>query len=155
MIQVAEIMYIVPEKREAFLQQLLNPSLQEQQIAWMYGIRNKCFYRMNELILETFDYVGKNFHKDMQEYTAHPVIAPTLVSTRRRDVPITELGRTNWWAPIKVEGRILLESPMPDDEEEEPLTEMYRSMVNGEMIDSISEHDLTYDEDDWSESIHI
>ena len=110
---------------------------------------------MNELILETFDYVGKNFHKDMQEYTAHPVIAPTLVSTRRRDVPITELGRTNWWAPIKVEGRILLESPMPDDEEEEPLTEMYRSMVNGEMIDSVSEHDLTYDEDDWSESIHI
>ena len=155
MIQVAEIMYVVPEKREAFLQQLLNPSLQEQQIAWMYGIRNKCFYRMNELILETFDYVGKNFHKDMQEYTAHPVIAPTLVSTRRRDVPITELGRTNWWAPIKVEGRILLESPMPDDEEEEPLTEMYRSMVNGEMIDSVSEHDLTYDEDDWSESIHI
>lgn len=155
MIQVAEIMYIVPEKREDFLQQLLNPSLQEQQIAWMYGIRNKCFYRMNELILETFDYVGKNFHKDMQEYTAHPVIAPTLVSTRRRDVPITELGRTNWWAPIKVEGRILLESPMPDDEEEEPLTEMYRSMVNGEMIDSVSEHDLTYDEDDWSESIHI
>ena len=155
MIQVAEIMYVVPEKREAFLQQLLNPSLQEQQIAWMYGIRNKCIYRMNELILETFDYVGKNFHKDMQEYTAHPVIAPTLVSTRRRDVPITELGRTNWWAPIKVEGRILLESPMPDDEEEEPLTEMYRSMVNGEMIDSVSEHDLTYDEDDWSESIHI
>ena len=155
MIQVAEIMYIVPEKREDFLQQLLNPSLQEQQIAWMYGIRNKCFYRMNELILETFDYVGKNFHKDMQEYTAHPVIAPTLVSTRRRDVPITELGRTNWWAPIKVEGRILLESPMPDDEEEEPLTEMYRSMVNGEMIVSVSEHDLTYDEDDWSESIHI
>ena len=155
MIQVAEIMYVVPEKREAFLQQLLNPSLQEQQIAWMYGIRNKCIYRMNELILETFDYVGKNFHKDIQEYTAHPVIAPTLVSTRRRDVPITELGRTNWWAPIKVEGRILLESPMPDDEEEEPLTEMYRSMVNGEMIDSVSEHDLTYDEDDWSESIHI
>lgn len=155
MIQVAEIMYIVPEKREAFLQQLLNPSLQEQQIAWMYGIRNKCFYRMNELILETFDYVGKNFHQDMQEYTAHPVIAPTLVSTRRRDVPVTELGRTNWWAPIKVEGRILLESPMPDDEEEEPLTEMYRSMVNGEMIDSVSENDLTYDEDDWSESIHI
>ena len=155
MIQVAEIMYIVPEKREAFLQQLLNPSLQEQQIAWMYGIRNKCFYRMNELILETFDYVGKNFHQDMQEYTAHPVIAPTLVSTRRRDVPVTELGRTNWWAPIKVEGRILLESPMPDDEEEEPLTEMYRAMVNGEMIDSVSENDLTYDEDDWSESIHI
>ena len=155
MIQVAEIIYIVPEKREAFLQQLLNPSLQEQQIAWMYGIRNKCFYRMNELILETFDYVGKNFHQDMQEYTAHPVIAPTLVSTRRRDVPVTELGRTNWWAPIKVEGRILLESPMPDDEEEEPLTEMYRAMVNGEMIDAVSENDLTYDEDDWSESIHI
>lgn len=155
MIQVAEIMYIVPEKREAFMQQLLNPSLQEQQIAWMYGIRNKCFYRMNDLILETFDYVGKNFHQDMQEYTAHPVIAPTLVSTRRRDVPVTELGRTNWWAPIKVEGRILLESPMPDDEEEEPLTEMYRAMVNGEMIDAVSENDLTYDEDDWSESIHI
>ena len=155
MIQVAEIMYIVPEKREAFLQQLLNPSLQEQQIAWTYGIRNKCFYRMNDLILETFDYVGKNFHQDMQEYTAHPVIAPTLVSTRRRDVPVTELGRRNWWAPIKVEGRTLLESPMPDDEEEAPLTEMYRSMVNGSMMDSVSEHDITYDEDDWSESIHI
>lgn len=155
MIQVAEIMYIVPEKREAFLQQLLNPSVKEQQIAWTYGIRNKCFYRMNELILETFDYVGKDFRKDMQEYTAHPLIAPTLVSRRRRDVPVTELGRVNWWAPIKVEGRILLESPMPDDEEEAPLTEMYRSMVNGHMMESVSERDITYDEDDWSESIHI
>ena len=71
MIQVAELIYIVPEKREAVLQQFLNPSVEEQRVAWTYGIRNKCFYRMNEMILETFDYVGKDFHKDMQEYTAH------------------------------------------------------------------------------------
>ena len=68
MIQVAELIYIVPEKREAVLQQFLNPSVEEQRVAWTYGIRNKCFYRMNEMILETFDYVGKDFHKDMQEY---------------------------------------------------------------------------------------
>ena len=68
MIQVAELIYIVPEKREAVLQQFLSPSVEEQRVAWTYGIRNKCFYRMNEMILETFDYVGKDFHKDMQEY---------------------------------------------------------------------------------------
>lgn len=155
MIQVAELIYIVPEKREAVLQQFLNPTVEEQQIAWTYGIRNKCFYRMNEMILETFDYVGKDFHKDMQEYTAHPLIASTLVSKRRRDVPVTELGTTNWWAPVKVAGRILLESPMPDDEEEAPLTEMYRSMVNGHMMEAVSDKDFGYDEDDWSESIHL
>jgi hypothetical protein len=154
MIQVAEIMYIVPEKREAFLQQVQHPTLEEQQIAWTYGVRNKCFYRMNELILLTFEYVGKNFHEDMKAYTAHPKIAPTLVTKRRKDVPVTELGRTNWWAPLKVEARILTESPMPDDEEEEPLSEMYRSMVSGRMMDAVPE-DIGYDEDDWSESIHI
>ena len=155
MIQVAELIYIVPEKREAVLQQFLNPSVEEQQIAWTYGIRNKCFYRMNEMILETFDYVGKDFHKDMKEYTAHPLIASTLVSKRRRDVPVTELGPANWWAPVTVAGRILLESPMPDVEEEAPLTEMYRSMVNGHMMEAVSEKDFGYDEDDWSESIHL
>ena len=33
MIQVAELIYIVPEKREAVLQQFLNPSVEEQRVA--------------------------------------------------------------------------------------------------------------------------
>ena len=48
-----------------------------------------------------------------------------------------------------------MESPMPDDEEEKPLTEMYRSMVNGIMTEALSDKDFSFDEDDWSESIHL
>ena len=48
-----------------------------------------------------------------------------------------------------------MESPMPDDDDEAPLTEMYRSMVNGHMVEAVSEKDFSFDEDDWSESIHL
>ena len=63
---------------------------------------------------------------------------------------------TNWWAPLKRLGRALTESPMPDDEDEGlTLEEQYRSMISGEMMEGMPVNDISYDEDDWSESIHI
>ncbi|HIS30606.1 MAG TPA: hypothetical protein IAB44_03510 [Candidatus Limivivens intestinipullorum] len=51
---------------------------------------------------------------------------------------------------------ILTESPMPDDEEEElSLEEQYRSMISGYMAEHPVKSDIAFDEDDWSESIHI
>ena len=46
---------------------------------------------------------------------------------------------------------------MPDDEDEGyTLEEQYRSMISGEMIANVATHnDITFDDDDWSESIHI
>ena len=63
---------------------------------------------------------------------------------------------TNWWAPVKRLGSILTESPMPEDRDEElSLTEQYHEMLSGRMGTESSGYDISYDEDDWSESIHI
>ena len=80
-----------------------------------------------------------------------------LIPTRRRDVPADQLLTTNWWAPLQRIGGTLLESPMPDDDAEE-LTqeEHYHAMLGGYTKHNASDDfDFGYDEDDWSESIHI
>ena len=155
MIQVAEIIYVVPEEREAYLEKQMNPSLDAQRVAWSFGIRNRCVYRMSDYVIETFDYDGKHFYKDMAGFAAHPLIKETLIQKRRKDVPKEELMTTNWWAPLKILARTLTESPIPD-EVEETMEEMYRNMVNGYMaVIPEDAYEAIYDEDDWSESAHI
>ncbi|MDY3918173.1 MAG: hypothetical protein SOZ59_04120 [Candidatus Limivivens sp.] len=45
---------------------------------------------------------------------------------------------------------------MPDDEEQElSLEEQYHEMLSGGMENSTVKYDISYDDDDWSESIHI
>lgn len=154
--RVAEIIYVVPEQREEYLAFHLNPTKDVQQILWMHGVRNQFYFDINGLILLTFEYVGKDFYKDMEKLAAYPDMKAHLISKRRRDVPVEERETTNWWAPIKKLGSILEESPMPDDEEEEfSLEEHYRTMINGQMMESAAKNDISFDEDDWSESIHI
>ena len=79
-----------------------------------------------------------------------------LIRKRRKDVPLEERATTNWWAPLKKLGSIVTENPMPQDEDEEmSLEEQYRSMLSGYMSEGTVDNDIAFDEDDWSESIHI
>ena len=154
--RVQEIIHVVPEKREAYLQLHLNPPEKVAQIMWIHGIRNQMFYSLNDLILMSFEYVGKEFYKDMEAIAAYPEMKEYLVQKRRKDVSAEERDTTDWWAPLKILASSLTESPMPSDEEEGmTLEEQYRSMLNGYMVDGNVNSDIAYDEDDWSESIHI
>lgn len=154
--RVEEIIYIVPEKREEYLEKWLNPSKETQQILWMHGMRNQYFFQLNEYILMTFEYVGTQFKQDMQSIAAYPEIDKLLVKRRRKDVAQEERTTVNWWAPLKIAGSILTESPMPEDAREElSLTEQYHEMISGSMREDTSPNDIAYSDDDWSESIHI
>nr|WP_296832771.1 hypothetical protein [uncultured Marvinbryantia sp.] len=154
--RVAEMIYIVPEKRDEYLRKWLNPSLKTQQILWIHGIRNQYYFKLNEFIMMTFEYVGTKFQEDMNAIAKYPEIDALLVKKRRKEVPGEERDTTNWWAPVKRLGSILTESPMPEDRDEElSLTEQYHEMLSGRMGTESSGYDISYDEDDWSESIHI
>lgn len=154
--RVAEIIHVVPEEREAYLKEHLNPSEDVSRIMWIHGVRNQFYFMLNDLILMTFEYVGKDFYKDMKELAVYPEVGSHFIQKRRRDVPMEERATTNWWAPLKKLGSILTENPMPADEEEElSMEEQYRSMLSGYMAEGVAETDLSYDEDDWSESVHI
>lgn len=156
MIRVAEVVYVVPGEREKFLQEHLHPSKEVAQVLWMHGIRNQICFALNELILITFEYAGKNLNEDMEKLAAYPGVGEHMVTKRRKEVPAEEQTTTSWWAPLKKLGMILTESPMPDDEEEElSLEEQYRSMISGYMAEHPVKSDIAFDEDDWSESIHI
>lgn len=156
--RVEELIYIVPEERDSYLYQWLNPSLKTQQILWSHGMRNQYFFTMNDFILMTFEYVGNHFQEDMDRIAEYPEIDALLVKKRRKDVPPEQRDKVNWWAPIKKAGSILTEDPMPGSMSEDPeLTseEQYHEMLSGSMNRTASRYDIAYDEDDWSESIHI
>lgn len=154
--RVEEIIYIVPERREAFLQQCLNPPIKLQQILWMHGVRNQYYFQLNEYILMTFEYVGQEFYQDMNTISAYMESIGYLVEKRRKDVPEDKRNTTDWWAPVKKLGSVLTKSPMPEDPENElSLEEQYHEMLSGGMGINPDKYDISYDEDDWSESIHI
>ena len=150
--RVAEIIHIVPEEREEFLKNLITPSKKTQQLMWLHGIRRQFFFEMGDTILYTFEYHGENFKKDMEALTVVLAANNILVSKRRRDTPLEERATTNWWAPLKRLGSNLTSTPLPDDNEEEELEEQYRMMADGMIMSSV---DTAFDEDDWSESVHI
>ena len=137
--QVQEVIYVVPEERDEYLQKHLNPTEKVSQLLWMHGVRNQYYFMLNEVILVTFDYVGNDFYNDMAKLAAYPEINESLVQTRRRDVPADQLRTTSWWAPLKRLGGIVTENPFPDNEKEEKkLEEMYREMIGGVMSDEES-----------------
>ena len=155
--RVEEIIYVVPEEREEYLKTHLNPPEKIQQIMWMHGMRKQFYFYLNDMILMSFEYVGKDFHGDMVMMMEPPEMKDFLIPKRRRDVPAGELLTTNWWAPLQRIGGALLESPMPDDDMEEiAQEEYYHAMLGGYTKNGGREEvDLAYDEDDWSDSIHI
>ena len=58
--RVEEIIYVVPEEREAYLESHLNPPERIQQIMWMHGMRKQFYFSLNDMILMSFEYVGKD-----------------------------------------------------------------------------------------------
>ena len=81
--RVAEIIHIVPEEREAFLEKHLHPTEEVSRFLWIHGIRNQFYFMLNDLILMTFEYVGHEFYKDMEALAAYPEVGSHSVTMRR------------------------------------------------------------------------
>ena len=154
--RVEEVIYIVPEQREAYLYHMLNPTQETLQVYWMHGVRNQYYFQLNNYILMTFTYQGNNFKKDMVELSAYLAAKGLLIQKRRKDVQPDRLMEENWWAPVKRLGYLLSENPMPESkEEEQDLEGMYHEMISGYMSEESGNEDIYYNDDDWSESLHM
>ncbi|MCD8096606.1 MAG: hypothetical protein LUE31_00895 [Lachnospiraceae bacterium] len=152
--RLAELVYVVPEEREQYIEKHLKPTKEVEELLWTHGISNQTYFRLNEFILIVFDYDGRHLYEDMDDLASYPSLAAHMISKRRKDVPVEERATTNWWAPLKKLGVVLEESPMPDDDDEPWFYENYHEMQGGKM-GRIVTNDISYDEDDWSESVHI
>jgi len=148
--RVAEIIYIVEEKREEFLKGALNLTEEEAKVLWLCGVRNQQYYALNDLIFMTFEYVGNNFNDDMEKMANYLETKGLLVDKRRKDVPVEERDTTNWWAPVKKLGTLLAVKPFLDKEEE-----VFDCYFDGEMQTKKKHYDIAFDEDDWSEGMHF
>lgn len=153
--RVAEIMYIIPEERETFISDSVNPDEETRKMLWMCGVRNQQYFGMNDLIFMTFEYDGHHFDRDMAAMAAFLASRGHLVAKRRRDIAPEARQTTNWWAPVKKLGSVLPEAPASVGEEDLTWDEMYRAMVGGSMSMADADTDTAFDEDDWTESIHI
>ena len=152
--RVQEVIYVVPEEREEFLKKQLNPSEKIGKFFWHHGIRNQFFYELEDFILMTFEYVGDNFYKDMAALSEKLQDEGYFVKQRRRDLKPEQLKTTNWWAPLKILGSNLGQTPFAGDEEMEE-DEFASVSRNGGIIDEEeTKNSISYDSDDWSESIH-
>lgn len=148
--RVAEIMYIVEEEREEFLKNALNMDSEEAKVLWLCGVRNQQYFALNDLIFMTFEYRGNHFEKDMEKMACYLDSKGLLIKKRRRDVPVSERTTTNWWAPVKKLGTLLDSQPFEEDEEQD-----YNLYFDGSMSSKTEYYDIAFDEDDWTEGIHI
>ena len=150
--RVAEVMYIVPEEREAFFEKSLHPSEEDKKVLWTCGVRNQHYFGINGLVVMTFEYEGDHFKEDMQKMSAYLSAHGHLIEKRRRDVPPAERDITNWWAPVKKLGSILETSPFGESGDigwEDP----FFSKHDGGMVST--ESDMSYDEEDWTDDFHF
>lgn len=147
--RVAEIIYVVKEERENFLNGAINLTDEESKVLWLCGVRNQQYFALNELIFMTFEYEGKHFAEDMEKMAAYLDLKGLLVKKRRKDVPVEERDTTNWWAPVKKLASVLEHKPFHDDEEQD-----YNYYFDGNMS-SKRQYDIAFDDDDWSEGMHI
>lgn len=147
--RVAEIIYVVKEEREAFLNGALNLTEEEAQAIWLCGVRNQQYYALNDLIFMTFEYEGNNFNEDMAKMASYLDTKGLLVNKRRKDVPLEERETTNWWAPVKKLGTLLTSKPVMNKQQE-----IFDCYFDGEMI-SKKQYNIAFDEDDWSEGMHF
>lgn len=152
--RVAEIIHLVPEERDSYLQKYLNPSDKTAQTLWNCGIRKQFYYEFGGDILRTYEYTGKCFQIDMEILSKTEETKDFFLKKRRRDVPEENRNTTNWWAPLKWEGAVLMDEP-PCEESEQSFREQYHSMMSGKMEEDEELSQFDYDEDDWSESIHM
>ena len=149
--RVAEVIYVVEEERKAFIDGAINPDEETKKVLWLCGVRKQQYFAFNELIIMTFEYEGSDFVEDMKKMAAYLDSKGLLVNKRRKDVPISDRLKTNWWAPLKKLGTVLDVSPMVEDDNDYNLM----NLIDGGMANSDSYSNISYDEDDWSDAIHF
>ncbi|MDO4622316.1 MAG: hypothetical protein Q4B22_05115 [Eubacteriales bacterium] len=145
--RVAEIMYVVPEERQAFLKKITNPSAEVQKFMWTHGIRNQYFFQVEDKILMTFEYVGSDFYADMNAFSSIQAAEGYLIEKRPRDIKASEIRSVNWWAPLKILGKNLEKDPFAGGAtiSDENIAQMSKY---GAMLADIDD-DLGYDDSDW------
>ena len=65
--RVAEIIYIVENEREKFLNEAINLDEESKRVLWLCGVRKQQYFLLNELIFMTFEYDGHDFYNDMEK----------------------------------------------------------------------------------------
>ena len=149
--RVAEIIYVVPERREEFLKGALNLDDESANVLWACGVRKQQYFALNDLIFMTFEYDGRDFEGDMKKMAIYLDSKGKLIKTRRKDVPADKRDTTDWWAPVKRLGTVLDSKPKNEDDIQYEL----KDYLDGAMSDETSYGNLAYDEDDWSEGFHF
>lgn len=149
--RVAEIIYVVPERREEFLKGALNLDDESANILWACGVRKQQYFALNNLIFMTFEYDGRDFEGDMKKMAIYLDSKGKLIKTRRKDVPADKRDTTDWWAPVKRLGTVLDSKPKNEDDIQYEL----KDYLDGAMSAETSYGNLAYDEDDWSEGFHF
>ena len=152
--RVAEIIYIVESEREAFLEGAIHPDAETEKVLWLCGVRKQQYFALNELIFMTFEYKGTDFADDMAKMASYLDSRGHLVKKRRKDVPASEREATNWWAPVRKIGSILDSAPLSLEEDDRSQA-AYMAMLDGGMNYSEETNNISYDDDDWTEGMHI
>lgn len=152
----AEIIHIIPENRNCYLDKYLHPAEKTEQILWQCGIRKQYYYEFGGLILRTYEYTGKNFTKDMETIAATEETKNFFIEKRRKDVPEDQRETTDWWAPLKWCGSVLMSNPLHDEEEDSMCASCagHGCALDGSMCEGEG-RDFCYSDDDWSESVHM
>lgn len=151
--RVAEIIHIVPSDRQSFLDGAINLDEETKKVLWACGVRKQQYFELGELLFMTFEYDGADFKADMNKMSAYLASRGHLVEKRRKDVPIEERETTNWWAPVKRIATLL--DSKPQGAMDNTSIWNYMEMVDGFMPSGQSNYDTSYDEDDWTEGMHI
>ena len=143
-------MHIVKQDREDFLDGALKPDERTKQVLWSCGVRKQQYFELGDLIFMTFEYQGDSFSEDMDKMAAYLDSRGHLVRKRRKDVPPELRNSTNWWAPVKKLGTVLNEEPEGLGKTDTVDFFCYE----GHMLNTTFHNDISYDEDDWTESAH-
>ena len=112
--RVAELIYIVPEERDEFIDQVLHRSKYVEEFMYSHGMRNQYYFKMGDYFIMTFSYHGHQFNRDMEAITTDPEVSSRFVPTRRKDVAPEDLMKVSWWAPLKKMGAILTVETVED-----------------------------------------
>jgi len=149
--RVAEIIYIVENERDEFIKGATNPDAETLEVLWLCGVRKQQYFALNDMFFMTFEYDGNDFVRDMGKMASYLDSKGLLVKQRRKNVPPELRKSTNWWAPIKRLGTLLDENPMKTEESGYSLM----AVLDGTMDESDNYADLSYSEDDWSDSFRF
>lgn len=150
--RVAEVIYVVDSEREAFLKGALNLTEEEKKVLWMCGVRKQQYFAVNDMFFMTFEYKGNNFKEDMNKMASYLDSKGLLIKTRRKEVPIEDRRKVSWWAPVKKLGSLLESNPFENETE---LDVECMEMLNATATAGGGSYDTSFDEDDWTDSIHF